>query len=194
MSIDESCFSLPNSHENAEYFGCKPLEKWEMAFPYIKVVSFVETGTQIVTASEIGPNKLNEQAMACSLIGYNYMNPGMLILDDNKIFSVNFWTMASDTGADLLWRARTDFPFPVDMELPDKSYLTRVQNKVDKDNCSSITVRVIEYQFHGNNIQNEGDAYRVVTSLCNHNKFSAKELITIYHEHQDIKTLFREIK
>jgi hypothetical protein len=48
MAIDGTCFDVPDSKENADYFGYPSSSRGDTAFPQLWVVGPVETGTHII--------------------------------------------------------------------------------------------------------------------------------------------------
>jgi hypothetical protein len=194
MSFDGSCFSLPDSRENAKYFGYPPSGRGDSAFPSMRVLSLVELGTHIVAAAEIGPFNCSEQALTSKLIDSNCLTSEMLVLADRNFYGYNLWSKAIASGADLLWRAKSNLNFPVEKRLSDGSYITTVRSSKDKKNSMPLKIRVIEYKLTGKNLENEDEVYRLVTSLSNHKKYPAFDLATLYHQRWEIEILFKEVK
>ncbi len=52
----------------------------------------------------------------------------MLLLADRGFCSFSLWNKASRTGAELLWRIKTNQVLPVDTRLVDGSYLSTVHS------------------------------------------------------------------
>ena len=50
----------------------------------------------------------------------------MLITADRNFYSFALWGKFRETGADLLWRVKSDIRLPVRQQLPDGSWLTVV--------------------------------------------------------------------
>ena len=76
----------------------------------------------------VGPLTTGEPTMIEQLLPE--VEPGMLLLADRGVFSYALWRKASATGADLLWRIRTDRagPQPSHLEdLPDGSWLAELR-------------------------------------------------------------------
>ena len=76
--------------------------------------------------------------------------PGMLLLADRGVFSYALWRKTSATGADLLWRIRTDRAGPQPSylaDLPDGSWLAELRRSTGAAERAkpTMTVRVIDY-------------------------------------------------
>lgn len=54
-----------------------------------------------------------------------------MLLADRGFYSVDLWSTAAATGADLLWRVRKDLVLPVVEQVPDGSYLTEIFDRSD---------------------------------------------------------------
>lgn len=68
----------------------------------------------------------------------------MLVMADRNFLGYDRWAAAA-TGADLLWRAKSDTRLPVVTELPDGSYLSYLVAPGTRGRGKRIPVRVIEY-------------------------------------------------
>lgn len=84
-----------------------------------------ECGTHAITAAGIGARTTGEAPLAVDLIGS--LKSGML-LADRGFCSFSLWNKASRTGAELLWRIKTNQVLPVDTRLVDGSYLSTVHS------------------------------------------------------------------
>ena len=107
-----------------------------------------ECGTHAVFAAQIGKYSQSEVALTEPLLGR--LEPGMLLLADRGFFSYALWRMAIATGADLLWRVRTDRggPTPIHLQdLPDGSWLAHLQqtHSAAARAAEPMLVRVIDY-------------------------------------------------
>ena len=58
--------------------------------------------------------------------------PGMLVLADRGFTAHPLFAAAADTGADLLWRAKTNAVLPVLERLPDGSFRSELVATADK--------------------------------------------------------------
>lgn len=198
MSIDGSCFDTPDETENASYFGYPSASRGESAFPQVRVVSLVETGTRAVTAAEMGPYNTSELSLTHTLLENDKLTSEMLLLADRHFFGYRLWAKAISTGAKLVWRTKVNLKHPVLKNLPDGSFISIIHDSRDKT-ADPIEVRVIEYKLNSGDNSDEtirpaGEKYRLLTNIFDHELAPAKELAALYHERWEIETLFREFK
>lgn len=122
------------------------------------------------------------------------LRPGMLLLADRGFFSYALWRKASATGADLLWRIRTDKlgPKPTHVQdLPDGSWLADLRKSTDRKS-TPMRVRVVDYTIddgRGNPV-----SYRLFTTLLDPTEVSAVELAAAYNERWEIELVLDELK
>jgi hypothetical protein len=70
----------------------------------------------------------------------------MLVLADRGFTAHPLWAAAADSGADLLWRAKSNAVLPVLERLPDGSFRSELVASTDKSARADVReVRVIEY-------------------------------------------------
>ncbi|MDT0264637.1 IS4 family transposase, partial [Jatrophihabitans sp. DSM 44399] len=91
-------------------------------------LALAECGTHAIFAAEVGRYSQSETTLTGPLL--EHLTAGMLLLADRGFFSYALWRKAIGTGADLLWRVRTDKagPKPTHVEdLPDGSWLAHLR-------------------------------------------------------------------
>src|SRR5665647_1876111 len=122
VAIDGMCLDVADTAANTAHFGRPGVNKSEQAaFPQARVVALLD-----------------------------HLEPGMLLLADRGFFSYALWRKAIGTGADLLWRVRTDksAPKPAHVEdLPDGSWLAHLRGLTPaaERRQEPMLVRVIDY-------------------------------------------------
>jgi len=124
------------------------------------------------------------------------VQPGMLLLADRGAFSYALWRKASETGADLLWRIRTDRagPQPSHLEdLPDGSWLAELRRSTGAAERAKPTmmVRVIDYTVEDGR---EHPSYRLFTTILDPAEATAAELAAAYQRRWEIELAFDELK
>ncbi|MER7843368.1 IS4 family transposase, partial [Kitasatospora sp. NPDC096077] len=123
---------------------------------------------------------------------FAHLREGMLLLADRGFYGFELWQAARASGADLLWRVRTNAALPVLRLLSDGSYLSTVHAEPDRrSRRNPVTVRVVEYTLARN-----GDAtvYRLVTTVLDPQEAPAAELAALYAQRWEIETTLDEIK
>jgi len=192
VSIDGSCLDIPDELANHEAFGKQETPRGECAFPQIRFVSLVENGTHVLFGSRMAPYGISEGTLAEEVLPL--LKHGMLCLADRGFYSFPLWTLARETGADLLWRLRTDLILPREKELPDGSFLSTFfeSAKHRKEKRNGILVRVVEYTLEGT--KDAEPLYRLATTVLDPAMAEAKELAALYHERWEIESAFDELK
>ncbi|MBQ0902585.1 hypothetical protein [Micromonospora sp. U21] len=93
---------MPDSEANTAAFIRPRNRKGGGAFPKVRLMTLVETGTHAVIDAVFGPQ--SEQVLASRLLAA--LRPGMLLLGDRNSPSWRLWARATTTGAHLLWRVK----------------------------------------------------------------------------------------
>jgi hypothetical protein len=190
VAIDGSCLDVADSAENAEHFGRPGVNKGEKAaFPQARLVALAECGTHAIFDAVVGPCATSEPVLAEQLI--DRLQPGMLLLADRGFTSYALWRKAIATGADLLWRAKTNLRPEHVQTLDDDSWLARIRLSTDK-NAEPITVRVIDYTIDDG--RENAEHYRLFTTITDPDQAPATELAAAYVERWEIELAFDELK
>lgn len=195
VSLDGSSLDIADSPENNKEFGRHESDRGASAFPKIRLVTLIENGTRVLFGAAVGPyggdNATSEMDLAWQVI--KHLKAGMLCLADRYYLGYSLWKAAVDTGADLLWRAKSSHIFEVQKELPDGSFLSKIyktqaDRKMDRN---GIAVRVIEYKFKW---QRDRETYRLITTILDHEKAPAEELAAVYHDRWEVEIALGEVK
>ena len=193
VAVDGLCLDVADTTENAVFFGRPGVNKGEQsAFPQARVVALAECGTHAMFAAEIGKYTESESTLVQRLLPR--LRPGMLLLADRGFFSFALWRQASGTGADLLWRIRTDAAGPRAQhvqDLPDGSWLAHLRKSTDRTG-EPMLVRVVDYTIDDG--RSRPDSYRLFSTLLDPDEVSATDLAAAYHERWEIELAFDELK
>jgi len=192
VSVDGSTLEVADERANDAAFGRPGASRGTSAFPQLRFVSLVENGTHVLFGTQMGPYASGEITLAKTVL--NALRRGMLCLADRNFFSFALWVQARRTGADLLWRAKTNARLPREQPRADGSYLSRIypSEKDRRHRRNGVTVRVIEYRLHG--LADAEPIYRLLTSLLDPAQAPAAELAALYHERWEIETALAELK
>jgi hypothetical protein len=196
VAIDGACLDVADTAENAAFFGRPGVNKGEQAaFPQARLVGLAECGTHALFAAEIGRYSDSEATLTDRLLAQ--LKPGMLLLADRGFFSYALWRKAIATGADLLWRIRTDksAPQPTHVEdLPDGSWLAHLRGTTPaaERRQEPMLVRVVDYTIDDG--RENPVSYRLFTTLLDPAEVSAVDLAAAYHERWEIELVLDELK
>ena len=196
VAIDGMCLDVADTTANDGHFGRPGVNKGEQAaFPQARVVAMAECGTHAVFAAEIGKYSQSEASLTEPLLGR--LEPGMLLLADRGFFSYALWRKAIATGADLLWRIRTDTsaPKPTHLQdLPDGSWLAHLRGTMPaaERRQEPMLVRVIDYTIDDG--RENPDTYRLFTTLTDPAEISAVDLAAAYAQRWEVELTFDELK
>jgi len=183
ISVDGSVTDLPDTPQNAAFFGRPSNAVRDGAFPQARWVAAAESGTGALTGAAFGPYTSGEQTLALDLLPS--FGPGMLVLADRNFLS---HTLARDvlaTGAHILWRASASFALRPVGVLADGTYLAELKPARKRDG-PPVTVRVIEYTVHTGTAGKDGAAgsssevFALVTDLTDIEAYPALDLACAY--------------
>jgi len=192
VSVDGSTLEVADEKANEAAFGRPGASRGVSAFPQLRFVSLVENGTHVLFSTQMGPYAAGEITLAKAVLGA--LRKGMLCLADRNFFGFPLWSQARATGADLLWRVKTNARLPREKPLVDGSYLSRIyaSDKARRHQRNPLSVRVIEYRLQG--VSAAEPIYRLLTSLLDPEQAPAAELAALYHERWEIETALAELK
>lgn len=196
VAIDGTCLDVADTEANTEHFTRPGHSKGESAaFPQARVVAMAECATHAILAAGVGPRSDSEATLTGRLI--EHMGPGMLVLADRGFFSYRLWREATATGADMLWRARTDRMAPKARhveDLSDGSWLADLQqtHSAAARRTAPLRVRVVEYTIDDG--RENPQTYRLLTTLLDPVEAPAEQLALAYARRWEIESAFDELK
>ncbi|MDQ2789301.1 MAG: IS4 family transposase [Actinomycetota bacterium] len=196
VAIDGTCLDVADTVANAEHFGRPGVNKGEQAaFPQARVVALAECGTHVMFAAQIGAYSQSERSLTEPLL--DRLDAGMVLTADRGFFSHALWRKASASGADLLWRVRTDTagPKPAHLhDLSDGSWLAQLHqtHSAAARRAEPMLVRVVDYTIDDG--RDNPDTYRLFTTLTDAEQVSASDLAAAYTQRWEIELAFDELK
>jgi len=117
----------------------------------------------------------------------------MLVLADRRYFGFPLWSRASETGADLLWRAPANARLhPAGKPIKDGSWPAELRGSGwDRRQCrGACRIRVVECRL----AKRPGESCKLATTLLDPGRFPARELADLYHERWEIENACDEVK
>lgn len=195
MSLDGTTLDVADTAANRRAFGRPASSRGANAtgaFPQLRLVGLLETGTHVICNAQLGPYRTGEVTLAAAVLPA--LTGEMVCLADRGLLGFDLWRTASATEAALVWRAGAQFPLPVLARLADGSYRSELRWN---PHCQSrdrapIPVRVIGYTLPA--APGATVTYRLVTNILEPARAPAAELAALYHERWEIETAFDEFK
>jgi hypothetical protein len=194
VSIDGTCLDLADTPANEAEFGRPGSGRGAKvaAFPQVRLVGLGECGTHALLKVKTGPYRSGEQTLAAELLGG--LEPGMLCLADRLFYGFELWKKASASGADLVWRTKSNHRLPVLERLADGSYLSELFASSDRDRRDGIPVRVVEYALDDPGRPQADSRYRLLTTILDPERAPAVELAPLYAQRWEFEGALDELK
>jgi hypothetical protein len=192
VAIDGTTLDVADTEANDAFFGRPGVTKGERsAFPQARVVALAECGTHAIFDAEIGPYTTSERELSTALV--DRLEPDMLLLADRGFTGFDLWQQAIATGADLVWRAKTNLKPRLIETLPDGSWLAEMRRNNAKLDTEHVVIRVVEYSIDDGRDEALGP-FRLFTTLLDPGEVSAVELADVYRQRWEIESAFGELK
>lgn len=190
VAIDGVVFNTPDTKENEEYFGRSKSQHGNGAYPQVRGVAFVECGTRVLFDFELsGQENRSEQALGKRLL--LRAQKGHLILADRLYCDGDKWSALVSTGADGVFRVKSDVKLPVLERYSDDSYRSElIEGDRRKSDAVLHKVRVIEYRVGKDTKQ---PPIRLITTLPV-DEASAKDIALLYSERWNWEQAAEEFK
>jgi hypothetical protein len=195
VSLDGTCLDVADTEHNDQAFGRPGTGRGQGvgAFPQLRLVALAESGTHAIFDAALGPYTSSEQALADRLWGS--LDEGMLCLADRNFYGFERFQRARQTGAQLLWRVKSDVGLPREQTLDDGSYLTSIYAlKNRKAKRDGERARVVEYRLDDPALSDEDQHYRLITTILEPEQGPAKELAALYPQRWELESALDELK
>jgi hypothetical protein len=206
MAIDGFEWDIPDTKENAAVFGYAGSGGNRSAFPKARVVTISECASHAMVDAEIGPiagKGTGEQSLARRM--YPRLEENWLLIADRNFYNYDDWRTAAETGAQLLWRVKSNLRLPVLDILPDGSYRSVLINPdiggkartalveaaragQDLDPREAMRVRAVEYQVPDRTGDGKGELICLITTIIDLRDAPAALLAGAYHERWEHET------
>ncbi|MBF6302838.1 transposase [Nocardia amamiensis] len=154
-------------------------------YPMLKIVALCETGTRALLGAVFGLVDVAEHVHAEHLLPL--LDAKMLLLNDRGFDSDEFLSKIAGTGAHMLVRLRGRRSPARWAHLPDGTYLTRI---------AGVRLRIIDAHVSATTVKGlrVGERYLLATTLTDHRRHPATELIALYHERWEIESAFYALR
>jgi hypothetical protein len=195
VSLDGTCLDVADTEQNEAAFGRPGSGRGRGvgAFPQLRLVGLAECGTHAIYDAVLGPYRCSEQALADQLWGS--LGEGTLCLADRNFYSFERFQQVRQTGAQLLWRVRSNVGLPREQTLPDGSYLTSIYAlKNRRTRRAGERTRVVAYRLDDPALSEEERQYRLITTLLDPEAAPAAELAALYPQRWELESALDELK
>src|SRR4051812_20042109 len=184
----DGCNSLrvPDTERNRSWLGRIRYRMGFAGYPTLRIMTLIETGTRGVLGAVLGSAAdRDEPTLARRLLPL--LRPSMVVLLDRAFDAAPFLTELNQTRAPFLVRSKSTRRPPVLTHLPDGSFLSEV---------SGLAVRIIDAELNvtGADGSQVRDRYRLITTLLDHNRHPALELVRLYHERWEIEIAYLALR
>lgn len=150
----------------------------------MRLLVLVCCGTRTVIDAVFGSTDVGEVPYAQRLVAS--LRTGMVVLLDRGFDAADLLRAIAGARADLVVRVKANRRLPVVRRLPDGSFLSVI---------GDLVVRVVECEIRVSTTAGDTvTAYRLVTTLADHRRYPAFDVVRLYHERWEIETAFLELK
>jgi hypothetical protein len=184
VAIDGTVMTVPDSHANLTRYRKHRSNNGGSGYPQIRLSVLLACGTRSIIDAVFDPGAVSELVQAHRLA--RSLRAGMLLLGDRNYAAAALIRVWSATEADLLVRCKSGRVLPVLERYRDGSYLSVLGGTRMRVIEARITITTPAGRRTG--------TYRLITTLLEHQRFPATELIQLYHERWEIETAYLEIK
>ncbi len=184
VAIDGTYLDVPDDPGTRARLGKGSNQYAASGYPQILLVALVACGTRAVIDVVFGSRTRGETTHGKRLM--RSLHPGMIALLDRGFSSNTFLEAVAGTGAVFLARLSAALKPPVLRRLEDGSLLSRI---------GSVEVRIIECEITiATSAGRTTGVYRLATTLLDHHRYPAFELVKLYHERWEVESAYFAIK
>jgi hypothetical protein len=193
MAIDGTTLEVAATPANERAFGRPTTGRGASAFPQLRVLALIETGTHVICDVVIRPVRSGEVPTGRHLL--RSIGPGLLLVWDRGFHAYELVHGTLARQAHFLGRTKRKVVLrPIEV-LTDGSFLAKIypSSTARQRDEHGIELRVVEYVL--DSAAGPGrETYRLLTSLLDEQAFPAEQLAATYHERWEIETALDEVK
>jgi Insertion element 4 transposase N-terminal/Transposase DDE domain len=183
-AIDGTTMAIPGSPRNLAAYTKQAGNHGGSGYPLLRLVALVACGTRTIIDAVFGPASCGELDYTRRLA--RSLHAGMLVLMDRNFDAAKLLGQLAATKAHLLVRLKANRKLPVLARYHDGSYLSQI---------GAVQVRVIECEITiVTSAGRHTGAYRLATTLLDHRRYPAGDIVTLYHRRWEIETAYLELK
>lgn len=192
MAVDGTVEDVPDTPANSAAFGRQKGSRGDSAFPQLRNVYLVESGTHVICDAIVRGYQFGERSGALRLL--RSVNTGMLLMWDRGFHSFRMVQACLERGH-FLGRVPAQAILEPQESLSDGSsiaelYETQYDRKMRRN---GIRVRVVEYTIDDPAREGYGEKHRLITSLMDPEMAPAHVLAAEYHQRWEIELSIDEM-
>lgn len=171
-AIDGTTMTVPDSPAILAWLTKHACNHGGAGYPQLRLVALVACGTRTLIDTVFGATTAGETTYAPALL--RSLRPGMILLADRNFGGKDLLADIAATGADLLVRLKNSRALPALRRFRDGSYLSML---------GGLRIRVVECEITiATRAGRHTGVYRLATTLLDHHRYPAAELVRLYHE------------
>ncbi len=155
-------------------------------------MGLAECGTHALLKVSAGACSDGEQTLAGGVV--DALKDGMLCLADRGLYSFSPWNRARGTGAELLWRMKSNQRLPVLERFPDGSWRTEIFASDDRKRQEGVSARAIEYTVEDPSRASSEARCRLLTTILDPERAPAQELAPLYPQRWELESTLDELE
>jgi hypothetical protein len=183
-AIDGTILTVPDGAANLTGYTKQAGNHGGTGYPLLRMVTLVACGTRSIVDAVFGPISTGENGYARRLA--RSLHTGMIVLLDRGFDDAKLIAHLAATGAHLLVRLQARRRLPVLRHYPDGSFLSQIGGTRIRVVQCEITIATSAGRHTG--------AYRLATTLLDHRRYPAADLVSLYHRRWEIETTYLELK
>lgn len=192
--LDGSTLRVWDSRENRQHFGLpRSGPRGDAAYPQLRLVVLAALRSHLLAAASFGPYTVGEGTLASQL--WSEVPDDSLCIVDRNFLAANVLTPLARDGANRHWlvRAKKSTVWQEIESLGKDELLVEMKvnpaaRRADPSLPKTWTARAIRYQRPGFQPQ------WLLTSMLEHRRYPAREIVELYHERWELELGYDEIK
>lgn len=193
-AADGTTLRVPDSDENRAHFGLARGPRADSAYPMVRLVAVMAVRSHLLAAASFGPYGDSEHQLALEL--WKGIPDNSLTIVDRNFLAAKFLLGLQSNGSDRNWliRAKSTSSWTELEALGPNDVLVEFKvsseaRRKDPSLPETYVARAIRYQHP----DSKGPQW-LLTSLTDHERYPAAELVQLYHERWEIEIGYDEVK
>jgi hypothetical protein len=162
MAIDGTVEDIPDTPENAAFFGRQHGSRGDAAFPQVQCMYLAECGTHAIVDAGFWPYHTGEHKGAFRML--RSVEPGMLVMWDRGLHAYDLIASVRQRGGHVLARLAANVKPTLLRRLADGSYLAHIYPSEyrRRKRGESLQVRIIEYKVTDPALPGYDEVHRLI--------------------------------